>query len=295
MQKSLNNKIVIFSLVAPGILMFFAAVFFPIILSVFYGMTDSTGFGPVQFVGLKNFIYLVTKDRVFHKALWHSIQIGLAYILIQHPICILFAIMLDNLSGRLEKIFRAIYFIPSVVSVVVVTKLWVYLYNPEFGIFNKILDGIGLGAFKQQWLGDPNLAFPSILVMTIWIGFGWGLLMYYAGVKGIPNSMYEAAKIDGAGTFKMHTRITIPLLGPVIRVNMVLAMINALKQMEIIYISTDGGPANSTQVVANYLYSKAFSSFEYGYANAISVVFVVMCLVITVMVNKLFRKETGVY
>jgi raffinose/stachyose/melibiose transport system permease protein len=294
MQKTLSNKFVIFTLVLPGILMFFAAILFPIILSIYYGMTDSMGIGNMNFIGLKNYIYLLTKDEVFYKALINSFLIGIAYIFIQHPICILFAIMLDSVSGKLEKFFRTVYFIPSVIAVVVVTKLWVYLYNPEFGVFNKILVFIGLGEYQQQWLGDVNLAFPSVLVMTIWIGFGWGLLMYYAGVKGIPNEMYEAAKIDGAGTIKIHTKITIPLLSPIIRVNIVLAMINALKQMEIIYISTDGGPANSTQVVANYLYSKAFKSFEFGYANAISVVFVVMCLISTLGINKMFRRDVNI-
>ncbi|MCT4597743.1 MAG: sugar ABC transporter permease [Vallitalea sp.] len=294
MQKTLSNKFVIFTLVLPGILMFFAAILFPIILSIYYGMTDSMGIGNMNFIGLKNYIYLLTKDEVFYKALVNSFLIGIAYIFIQHPICILFAIMLDRVSGKLEKFFRTVYFIPSVIAVVVVTKLWVYLYNPEFGVFNKILVFIGLGEYQQQWLGDVNLAFPSVLVMTIWIGFGWGLLMYYAGVKGIPNEMYEAAKIDGAGTVKIHTKITIPLLSPIIRVNIVLAMINALKQMEIIYISTDGGPANSTQVVANYLYSKAFKSFEFGYANAISVVFVVICLISTLGINKMFRRDVDI-
>lgn len=294
MQKTMSNKFTIFTLVAPAVLLFFLAVFFPIILSVYYGMTDATGIGSMEFVGMKNYIHLLTKDTVFYKALWHSILIGIAYIFVQHPLCIIFAILLDKVSGRLEKVFRAIYFVPSVVSVVVVTKLWVYLYNPEFGLFNKILVAIGLGNYQQQWLGDVNIAFPSILVMTVWIGFGWGLLMYYAGIKGIPNELYEAAKIDGAGTLKIHTKITIPLLTPIIRVNVVLAMINALKQMEIIYISTEGGPANSTQVVANYLYSTAFKSFEFGYANAISVVFVIICLLITLTINKVFRKDIGV-
>ncbi|MCT4544510.1 MAG: sugar ABC transporter permease [Vallitalea sp.] len=294
MQKTLSNKFVIFTLVLPGIVMFFAAILFPIILSIYYGMTDSRGIGNMEFVGLENYIYLLTKDKVFFKALKNSFLIGIAYIFVQHPICIIFAIMLDNVSGKLEKFFRTVYFIPSVIAVVVVTKLWVYLYNPEFGVFNKILVSLGLGEYQQQWLGDVNLAFPSVLVMTIWIGFGWGLLMYYAGIKGIPKEMYEAAKIDGAGTIKIHTKITIPLLSPIIRVNIVLAMINALKQMEIIYISTDGGPANSTQVVANYLYSKAFKSFEFGYANAISVVFVVICLISTLAINKMFRRDVDI-
>ena len=258
MNKTFKNKLIVFTLVAPGVVVFFSAVFIPIILSAYFGMTDSTGLNNMNFIGFKNFIELFTNDPIFWSSLVHSFLIGLGYIIIQHPICIIIALMLDKLSGKKEKFFRAVFFIPSVISVVVVTKMWVFLYNPDFGLFNKLLDMIGLGMLKQQWLGDTNISFQCIMAMTIWIGFGYGLLMYYAGIKGIPEEMYEAAKIDGASGIKLLTKITLPLLSPIIKVNVTFAIINALKQMEIVYIATNGGPANSTQVLANYLYSKAF-------------------------------------
>ena len=295
MTKTLQNRWTIFSLVAPGILVFFGAVFFPIILSVYYGMTDSTGINDMKFIGLRNYIELITRDDVFWTALLHSFLIGVGYIVLQHPVCVVLAVMLDKLSGKMEKFFRAVYFVPSVVSVVIVTKMWVYMYNSDFGIFNKLLEMIGLGQYKQQWLGDTNISFLCILIMTTWIGFGYGFLMYYAGIKGIPEELYEAARIDGASELKLYTRIMLPLLSPIIKVNVTLAMINALKQMEIIYLATNGGPANSTQVLANYLYSKAFASFQYGYANAISVVFAIICLLTTLLFNKLINKDIGVY
>jgi raffinose/stachyose/melibiose transport system permease protein len=125
----------------------------------------------------------------------------------------------------------------------------------------------------------------------MWQGFGWGMLIYYAGLKGIPEEMYEAAEIDGADGIKLYTRITLPLIQPVIRVNVTLAVISALKQMETIYLTTNGGPGNSSQFLANYLYIKAFTSYQYGYGNAISVLFVVVCLLVTFILNKLLKQE----
>jgi len=292
MNKALSNKREVIFLVAPGVLIFFLIILFPILFSVYLGMTDSRG-GDLNFVGFLNFKDILFNDPVFYKALMNSLLIGLGYILIQHPFCLLIALILDKIKGRFEKFFRAVFFIPSIISVVVTTRMWTLMYNPQWGVINEFLRFIGLEEYTQAWLGDPNLAFPCVLVMTIWIGFGFGMLLYYAGIKAIPEELYEAAKIDGANTFIMHMKITLPMLTPVIAVNTTLAMINGLKQMEIVYLTTLGGPARATEVVANYLYIEAFRSFKYGYANAISVIFVIVCLIITLIMTKLIRKDIG--
>jgi len=173
--------------------------------------------------------------------------------------------------------------------------MWVSIYDPQYGLLNKLLELLGLGAFKQQWLGDPKIVLFSVLVIIMWQGFGWGMLIYYAGLKGIPDDMYEAAKIDGATSFRMYLNIILPLMKPVIKINVTLAVISALKQMETIYLTTNGGPGQSSQFLANYLYIKAFTSFEYGYGNAISVLFIIACLVATVLLNRLFKQETIEY
>jgi raffinose/stachyose/melibiose transport system permease protein len=293
MHKVLSNKAAIFLLVFPGMVLFLFAIFVPILLSVCYGMTDYSGIGSANFIGLKNFIKIFTNDPVFWVALRNAILLGLGFVFLQHPFCVLFAIMLDRVGGMAEKVLRVIFFIPCVISIVITSKMWVVILEPEFGLLNKVLHTLGLGFMEQQWLGNPNTALLSILFILIWQGFGWGLLIYYAGLKGIAEELYEAARIDGAMGLRLYTSITLPLLSPVIKVNVTLAIISALKQMETIFLTTNGGPGQSTQFLANYLYIKAFSNYEYGYANAISVLFVIICLVATVLSNKLISNKAS--
>jgi raffinose/stachyose/melibiose transport system permease protein len=290
MHKVLSNKWVIFSLVFPGILLFVLAFLTPVLLSVYYGMTNSQGGGvPYSFIGFDNFRTILFDDPTFWKSLKNALFLGIGYVLIQHPFCIFFAILIDRVGGKSEKWYRALFFIPCVISVVVTSKMWINILDPDFGLLNKVLDKAGLGILKHAWLSDPHTALLSILFIVIWQGFGWGMLFYYAGLKGISEEIYEAAKIDGASGFKLHLKITVPLLNPIIKVNVTLALITAFKQMETIYLTTNGGPGDHTQFLANYLYTKAFSANQYGYANAISVLFVLSCLLVTFITNRAIK------
>jgi raffinose/stachyose/melibiose transport system permease protein len=296
MQKVLSNKLAIFLFVFPGILLFIITFLAPIILSAFYSMTDTLGPGTeIHMVGLQNFKDLLFDDPRFWKSLMNALLLGAGCIFLQHPICIFFAIMLDRIGGKAEKVFRTIFFIPCVISVVVISRMWLTIFDPEFGMFNKILEMSGLGFLRHAWLGDTHTALGTLLFILIWSGFGWGLLFYYAGIKGIPEDLYEAAHLDGASGFKLHWKITVPLLSPVIAVQITLAIITALKQMETVFLTTNGGPGDSTQFLAVYLYNKAFSASQYGYANAISILFILVCLIATYVCNKLIRSDVAEY
>jgi raffinose/stachyose/melibiose transport system permease protein len=295
MNKLWRSKTTIFLQVFPGMAIFLFSVFLPILFSIYFGMTHWMGIGRPKFVGAENFRQIIFEDPIFWQSLGNALQLALGLIIIQHPICMFFAILLDRVGGTAEKFFRAVFFIPCVISVVVTSKMWVSVYDPQYGLVNRLLGLLHLDFLKQQWLGNPDLVLWSILVIIMWQGFGWGMIIYYAGVKGIPEELYEAAKIEGCGALRIYTRITIPLLRPVIRVNVTLAILSALKQMETIFLTTNGGPGGRSQFLANYLYIKAFNSYEYGYGNAISVLFVIICLVATVTLNKLLRKDVGEY
>lgn len=288
MKKLYSNKWVILSLVAPGILTFVAAILAPICLSAYYSLTNFSGMGSAEFIGLKNYSTLM-KDSAFWTALRNSVLLAIGFIVIQHPLAIITAAILDKLQGRAEGIFRCIYFIPNVISVAIIAYLWKFIYNPSFGLLNNILHFFGHQE-DVNWLGSGN-AIWSVLIVLIWHGFGWGMLIYYTGIKNIDPVLYEAAAIDGANTRVSFFRITLPLMKPVIQVNVTLAIIAALKQMETVYLLTNGGPGNETQFLANYLYKQAFSSFKYGYGNAISVVFIIICLTATVLLNKIFQEK----
>jgi raffinose/stachyose/melibiose transport system permease protein len=292
MHKVMSDRLAIFLFVFPGLAFFILTFVAPIALSGYYSLTETIGPGTsVKMVGMDNFTELILHDERFWTSLRNALLLGIGFVLIQHPICIFFAILLDRIGGKAEKWFRSIFFIPCVISVVVISRMWLSLLDPTFGMLNKALAFLGLESLQHVWLGDSSTALGSLLAILIWSGFGWGLLFYYAGVKGIPEELYEAARLDGATGFKLHWRITVPLLSPIITVQVTLAIITALKQMETVYLTTNGGPGDSTQFLAVYLYNQAFSASNYGYANAISILFIVVCLVVTLLLNKIMKNK----
>lgn len=288
MKKLYSNKLVITSLVLPGILLFVFAILAPICLSVYYSFTDYSGMGALNFIGIENYKILM-KDDTFFLALRNSLFLAIGFICIQHPLALIVAAVLDKLSGKGEGFFRCVYFIPNVISVAVIAYLWKFIYNPDFGLLNNILKIFGVTE-KINWF-SADRAIWSVLIVLIWHGFGWGMLIYYSGIKNIDPVLYEAAAIDGATQVQTFLRITLPLMKPVIQVNVTMAVISALKQMETVYLLTNGGPGNATQFTATYLYQQAFKAFKYGYGNAISVVFIIICLIATVVLNKVFEER----
>lgn len=289
MHKLYSNKWVIFSLVLPGLLTFIVAILAPIVLSAFYSLTNYSGLGEATYIGIQNYRDLF-QDQVFWSALRNSLLLAIGFVAIQHPIAVYVALKLDRLQGKAEGVLRCIYFIPNVISVAVIAYLWKFIYNPNFGLLQKILEIFGYEG-KFSALGPGN-AIWSVLVVLIWHGFGWGMLIYYTGIKNIDPVVYEAAKIDGASESQTFFSITLPLMKPVIKYNVTLAVISALKQMETVYLMTNGGPGNETQFLGTYLYKQAFGSFKYGYGNAISVIFIAICLLSTLVLNKAFEDRS---
>jgi raffinose/stachyose/melibiose transport system permease protein len=292
LHQLMSDKKTIFLLVSPGFLLFLFMICLPIIMSIHYGTTDWKGIGGYHYVGIENYKQILFHDGVFWTSLRNALLLAGATVFIQHPVAILLAVLLTH-CGKWEKLFRTVFFIPAVISIVVTAKLWSGIFHPNYGLLNKFINASGLSALKQDWLGNPDVAIWSIILVVMWQGFGYALLLYYAGLQGIPKDLIEAGKLDGATNFNLYTRIVLPLLTPMMRVAIVIAVITSLKQMETVYLMTNGGPGNSTQFLGNYLYKAAFSSSLYGYGNAISVLFVVFCLVLTILLNKTMKKDVG--
>lgn len=288
MKKLYSNKLVILSLVLPGVLLFVFAILAPICLSIYYGFTNYTGMGSFDFIGFENYKTLL-HDSAFWTSLRNSLFLAIGFICIQHPLALIVAAVLDKLGGKGENFFRCVYFIPNVISVAVIAYLWKFIYNPDFGLLNNIIKFFG-GKGDINWF-NYNTAIWAVLIVLIWHGFGWGMLIYYTGIKNIDPVLYEAASIDGATPVQTFLRVTLPLMKPVIQVNVTMAVISALKQMETVYLLTNGGPNNSTQFAANYLYQQAFKAYKYGYGNAIGVIFIIICLLATVILNKIFEER----
>jgi raffinose/stachyose/melibiose transport system permease protein len=284
-----SNKIVVAFLALPAIAVIVFAMVVPIGFSAYYALTDWAGFGAFNMIGLDNFKEILTADPVFWRSLMNAFILMLITVFIQNPVAFALAAVLAHIGEKFSRSLRTVYFIPAVLSVVVIAKLWVGIFNPTYGILNKVLNFVGLHSLTTSWLSNPHTALGAVIWIIIWQGFGWALLFYYTGLMTVPKEIEEAARVDGADWLQTYTRIIVPYLFPVISAVLVIDIISCMKQMEMIYLSTDGGPGQLTQFVAVYLYQKAFVAGQYGYGNALSVLFVIIAVGITLLVQRLLK------
>ena len=289
MRGPFQNRSVVAALVLPGIAVMVFAMLVPLGFSLYYSFTDWAGFGDVHAVGWENYKAIFTQDPVFWRALWNTLLLMLATVFIQNPVAFALAALLAHVSARFSRILRTLYFIPAVLSLVIVAKLWVSILNPTYGILNKLLALVGLKSLAVSWLSNPHTALAAVIFIIVWQGFGWALLFYYAGLMTVPREIEEAARVDGANWFQTYLLVVIPYLLPVISAVVVIDVISSMKQMELIFLSTGGGPGHLTQFVSVYLYQKAFVAGEYGYGNALSVILVVLSVGLTLIIQRVMR------
>jgi raffinose/stachyose/melibiose transport system permease protein len=276
-------------LMLPGLAVLVFSLVVPLGFSVYFSLTDWAGFGDYEHVGLDNYRTILTDDPVFWRSVRNVLLLMAATIFVQNPIAFVLAAVLSKLSARLSRILRTVYFVPAVLSLVIVAKLWVDVFNPTFGVLDKVLRAVGLEALAVSWLSNPSTALWAVIWIILWQGFGWALLFYYAGLMTVPRELEEAARVDGASWPQIYRHVVIPYLAPVISAVIVIDVISSMKQMELIYLTTAGGPGQLTQFLSVYLYQKAFVTGEYGYGNALSVVFVVVSVGLTLIVQRAMR------
>ena len=291
MKGLFGNQKVSAALVLPGLLVIVFSLVVPIGFSAYYSLTNWAGFGKFHSVGLENYRQILVADPVFWRALMNALILMIVTIFIQNPAAFAVAAVLAHLTEKFSRFFRTIFFVPAVLSLIVVAKLWVNIFNPTYGILNKVLVAIGLKAIAVSWLSNPHTALGAVIWIIIWQGFGWALLFYYTGLMTVPREIEEATRVDGAGWLQAYLRVIIPFMFPVISAVLVIDVISCLKQMEMIFLSTAGGPGMLTQFVSVYLYQKAFSASQYGYGNALSVLFVIVAVGITLVVQRLLRRN----
>ena len=291
MRGLFGNEKVSAALVLPGLLIIVFSLVVPIGFSAYFSLTDWAGFGKFHMVGLQNYKDVLFSDQVFWRSLMNALILMVVTVFIQNPAAFALAALLAHIAEKFSRIFRTIYFIPAVLSLIVVARLWVSLFNPTYGIIDKVLIAVGLKAIAVSWLSNPHTALGAVIWIIIWQGFGWALLFYYTGLMTVPREIEEATRVDGAGWLQAYVRVIIPFMFPVISAVLVIDVISCLKQMEMIFLSTEGGPGQLTQFVSVYLYQKAFIASQYGYGNALSVLFVVVAVGITLVVQRLLRRN----
>lgn len=289
MDRILGKKRYIAVFILPTLLIFLGFVVVPLITTGIYSLFDYDGIGKMDFLGLGNYIRLFSEDRYFPDALKNSFILAAASIFIQLPISFVLALILSR-GVKGEKFFRTVYFIPVVISSMVIGQLWMRIFRSDYGLLNIIIRAFGAKDFEYSWLSEPSTAFLSTVVPAVWQYIGYHMLIFYAGIKSISTDYYEAAQIDGASKLMTTLKITIPLLAPVIKTCLVFSLTGSLRSFDLIYVMTGGGPNHASEVPATLMYNNLFRKGLYGYGSAQAFFIVVECLLFSLIISRLFKR-----
>lgn len=276
-----RTRLEIMFFLSPALVLFAAFVLVPVIQAGRYSMFKWNGLGPLDdFVGLENYKNAL-RDQVFTDAVMHNLIIVVASVVIQLPLGLAIALLLNReMWGR--GAMRVVVFAPYVLAEVVAGVVWLMLLQPD-GMVDAIFDSLGLGGLTQLWLGDPDIALYTVMVVLTWKYLGLAIILFLAGLQGVPTELYESSQLDGASWWQTQRWITIPLLGPTIRTWAFLSMIGALQLFDMVWILTQGGPANSTTTMATYLINQGTNRSLYGYASAVAVLLFFISLGLAVL------------
>ncbi len=265
---------------SPWIIGFLVFIAGPMIISLYLSLTRWDLFTAPKFVGLENYITLLTDDPTFIQ----SLKVTLIYSVVSVPLQVVVGLILATLLNqkiRFLGFFRSIYYLPSVVGGLSIAIMFRWIFGTQYGMLNGALAILGVKG--PSWLGDPNWVMVAFILMSLW-GSGAAMLIYLGGLQGIPTELYEAADVDGAGTIAKFMNITVPMISPVIFFNLIMGIISALQEFVLPFAMTNGGPANSSLFIVLNLYRNAFQFFQMGYASAIAWVLFLIILVLTVVV-----------
>ncbi|MFL5801974.1 MAG: carbohydrate ABC transporter permease [Roseiflexaceae bacterium] len=282
MLRNIRKEWTAYLFLFPSLLQFAVLMVFPVIFSFYLSFHEWNILEPAKpFVGLDNYTRLLNDARVRQ-----AIVNTLYYTVVSVPLtlfCGLLVALLLNNQIRGRGIFRAMYYLPVVTSAVAVAVVWKWIFNGDFGLINYYLIQAGLIGEPIRWLTTPSLAMPAVIIVSIWGGVGGCMIIYLAGLQAIPEEIYDAARVDGAGPIRTLFSITIPLLGPATFFLLITSIIGAFQQFGLPFLLTAGGPAGRTTTIAYYLYQSAFKNFEMGYAAAMSYVLFAMIFVFTLL------------
>lgn len=275
-----RNRLIGYAFLLPNILGFLIFICFPVIASFLMSFTEWNGFGDIAFTGLDNYKRLIA-DESFRVSLTNSLIMMVVTVPLTLMLAILAAVALNKGIKGL-KIFRTAIFLPHITATIAVAVVWQLLFNPTMGPINGVLRSIGIDN-PPSWLASPQWALFSVIIVSVWQHIGYYMVLYLAGLQGIPKDLYEAAEIDGAGKLAQLVKITVPMLSPVIFFTIIMGIINSFKVFDLIFLLTKGGPGNSTQVLVYDIYYTAFQRYEYGYASAMAYVMFAIILLITII------------
>lgn len=292
MNRDKAQRRFVFACLAPAVILITIFIFYPTI-NVFrmslYRMGGITN--KKEFVGMKNFITLMG-DKYFLEAMQNSILIIVMVTIFTIVLAVLFAALLSRGNFKGKNFFRIIFYIPNILSIVVIAGIFGAIYNPSTGLLNTFLNAIGLDFLTRQWMGDPNIVIYSVIFALVWQAIGYYMVMYMASMAAIPEDLYEAASLDGSTELQTFFTVTLPLIWSNIRQTLTFYIISTINlSFLFVQIMSNGGPNGKTEVFLNYMYKQAYGNGVYGYGMAISVVVFIFSFVLSAVVNKITERE----
>ncbi|MGB9768950.1 carbohydrate ABC transporter permease [Dictyoglomus sp.] len=289
-MRKIGDQIGSFLFVLPALAFFVTFSIYPLFktfqLSFFQwdGMTKN-----MTFVGFQNYINAF-RDFIWLKSLKNGVYLAILALIIMNSIAFILAVLV-NLRIRGSKFYRVVFYIPPILSGIVVGFIWKWIYDPNYGILNGILDILHLSQFKRAWLSDIHTALISVSIASMWQGVGGSFILFLAGLQGIPEELYEASIVDGASFWQQFFYITIPLMSRTLMIVSILTILGAMQLLTIVIPLTNGGPGFETEVPALRIYKEAFSNYRFGYATALSVLLGIMLFIISIIQIKLRRTD----
>ncbi len=286
--KARKNGISALFFISPTLVIFLTFIIFPVFFSFYLSFHQWNMFSTEQsYVGLENYVRLFGESEF-----WEVLKNTLIYTIGTVPLNMALSLWVAYVLNRKiigKKFLRTAFFAPVIISPVAAAVIWRWMYDPNFGLINYFLSFFGIKG--PNWLNEPNSAMFALILMAVWKTFGINMVLFSAGLQGIPENYYEAADIDGAGRWSKFWRITIPLLSPTTFFIMVMSIIGSFQVFDIVYVLTSGGPLGSTKVLVFYLYEHAFKFFEMGYASAVAYVLFTILIILTLLQVKYMRSR----
>ena len=281
----------IFLFLLPALILFIGVLIAPIVMSLAYSFTEWNGFTTPEYIGIKNYIELFTSKSInIGRALKNVMLLALLSCCIQLPFALWLALRLSRpIKGRTALL--SIFFMPVLISTVVIGQLWLKIYNPDYGVLNVFLRSVGLEKWTQIWLGNKKTALGAAFVPILWQYVGYHMLLMYAGVRGVPVELTEAAMLDGCTPAQVSRYIIIPYIRPILRVSVIFAVTGSLKSFDLIYVLTNGGPSHTTEVPSTLMINLLFLRNRYGMGSAIAVMLIALCFFFALVINAVFKEE----
>ncbi|MGG3609610.1 sugar ABC transporter permease [Priestia megaterium] len=273
----------------PGTIIYLIVAVIPIFISLYLSFFDWNGLSPLKYIGFENYKDIFT-DSLFWNSVKNNIYIIISGLLGTIPLGLGMALLLNRkLKGI--KFFRMALFLPIVISAVIISLIWGFVFNSEYGLINSFLDLIGLSSLKQNWLGDPSVSMISICITYIWANFGFYFIIFLAAIQTIPKEIIEASQIDGANAWQRIWNVILPSIKETLIVAVIFSISNSFRAFDLIFAMTGGGPANSTDVMTIYMYQKTFLNMNFGYGSAVSIIILLFSLIVIVSIQALANKE----